>query len=38
MEGPANIIVDVLTAAIGVKQRPARQRFLTANIAQRVAH
>ena len=32
-EGLANIIADVLTATIGVKQRPARRRFLRTSIA-----
>ena len=33
VEGLANIIADVLTATIGVKQCPARRRFLMASIA-----
>ena len=38
VEGLADIIADVLTATIGVKQRPARRRFLRTSIAQRVEH
>ena len=33
VEGLADIIADVLTATIGVKQRTARRRFLMAGIA-----
>jgi hypothetical protein len=38
VESPANIIAGALIATIGVKQRPARWRFLRTSIAQRVEH